>query len=692
MIQPSNINPLKYLIIVLLVSTFTTIQAQQKLMNGISLPNSVDYAPSISADGNTLIFQSNRDGKFNLYLSTKSNNGVWSEPKSLDKINNFGTSSDLIGGPTISYDGNILIYFATFKGGQGNEDIWYSLREGDDFGEPVNLGAEINSKDYEGFPSISSDGEKIYFMRNSKTQNVPGAFCYSIWTSERNGDGEWEKPTLLPSPINIGCEKSPRIMSDNEMLIFASIRKGGMSANKFDLYYSRLDKQGNWGEVKSLDYINTPENETFAAVSACGETLYFVSPAKKTAADTTEGGFKDLDLFSNVMTKESKPKPVMLVKGTLKDEINGAALFGTITIIVNDDYENEGILVTNSEDGSFTLVQTKGNKYDVTFTVDGYYPKEIEFNTDDLADCETEFQNIKLKRWEGYYTLNTLNSTTNSALDTDVQVLLSPNNTAVPIEKIDKGQYKASIKGGEVYTVRVSGEGINDTTYSFIPRVDDIKRKGFEETITVKVEQPRLNIRIVNKETREEVPNAILLLVEAKSRKTMHRAVLKGDSTFDIKYDETYVMLGVAANHFRTREILDVTKSGKRGLIEMEIELVELKPGAKLVVNNITFASNSSELRKSSFEEINQVIAVLKQNTHIKIEIGAHTDDIGENEPNMTLSNARAKTVLDYMISKGIATSRLLSKGYGETDPAVPNNSLANRALNRRVEFRIPKN
>ena len=250
--QPYYINPLKGLIIILLVSTLSTLQAQEKLMYGISLVNSVDYAPSISADGNTLIFQSNRDGKFNLYLSTKNEAGEWSDPKPLDKINNFGNIADLIGGPTISYDGNVLYYFATFKGGQGNEDIWYSLREDDDFGLPINMGPAVNSKSYEGFPSISSDGKQMYFMRNAKNQNVTGAYCYSIWMSERNNAGEWEKPTALPSPINIGCEKSPRIMSDNEMLIFASIRKGGLSTNKFDLYYSRKDLQGNWGEGKII--------------------------------------------------------------------------------------------------------------------------------------------------------------------------------------------------------------------------------------------------------------------------------------------------------------------------------------------------------------------------------------------------------------------------------------------------------
>ena len=692
MSQPYYNNFLKGFVIVLLMSTFVRVQGQQKLPTPININNAVDYAPSISADGNTLIFQSNRDGKFNLYLSTKDERGQWSNPKPLDKINKFGTHSDLIGGPTISYDGNVLYYFATFKGGKGKEDLWYSVREGNDFGEPINIGSTINSRGYEGFPSISSDGKRIFFMRANKTQDTPGAYCYSIWMSERNVEGEWQEPTKLPAPINVGCEKSPRIMSDNEMLVFASIREGGLSESKFDLYYSRLDNSDNWGEVKAFDYINTKEDELFAAVSACGENLYYVRQTGEIDTTGYGSGFADRDLFSNAMTEESKPKPVMLVKGQLTDEKTGQPLFGELSIVKNGNPNSKGILFTNKGDGSFTLILTQGNNYKVSFTAPGYFVKEVDFDTSDLLDCVTQNQNIALKVWSGNYNIETLSALDNAPIDTEVKVLQSPNNAAVNVERTDKGRYSAIVEGGEVYTVQISGEGLKDTTYTFIPVVDDIERKSFEESVTIGLAPAQLKVRILNKDTREEVQNAILLVVGAKSRKTLHRAILKNDTIMDIDYNETYVILGVAANHFRNRQVLDVAKSGKRGLIEMDLELVELKPGAKLVVNNITFATNSAELSENSFEEINQVIEVLKQNTHIKIEVAAHTDDVGSPESNMRLSDARAKSVLDYMTSKGIDIERLISKGYGESDPAVPNNSAANRALNRRVEFRIPKN
>ncbi len=690
--HPYYSNLLKGLFIVLLTLSFPGLKAQQKLTSGISLPNSVDYAPSVSADGNTLIFQSNRDGKFNLYLSKKNAAGEWSTPKSLDKINNFGTSSDLIGGPTISYDGNVLYYFATFKGSHGNEDIWYSVREGDDFGEPINAGPAINSKGYEGFPSISVDGNKIYFMRNNAEQKIAGAFCYSIWMSTRDVAGVWQQPERLPSPINLGCEKSPRIMSDNEMLIFASIREGGLSPNKFDLYYSRLDNAGNWGEVKPLDYINTPENELFAAVPACGDMLYYVSAdVSQDTTSASKGGFLDLDLYTSAMTKETRPKPAILIKGNLIDSETGEALFGEITIVKDNNNDSRGLLVTNKGSGGFTLILTKGHTYKVGFNVPGYYPQEVDLNTSSLNQCTTTQRDIKLKRWQGYYALTTLDAASNNPMDLSIEVTQVSNNANIPVKRKSVGNHQAAVIGGEEYSVSISGGCISDTTYNFTPKIDDTSIKSIENSMAFDLGQTKLKLRVINKETREEVNNAVLLAVDAKTRKPIYRNVLKGDTTLDISCTGTYVLLGVAANHFSDRQVLEVAKSGTKGLIEMDLELTELKPGAKLVANSITFATNSAELNKSSFAEIDQVIGVLKNNAHIKIEIAAHTDDIGTPEANLKLSDARAKSVLDYMTSKGIDAKRLISKGYGESDPAVANDSAANRAQNRRVEFRIPK-
>jgi outer membrane protein OmpA-like peptidoglycan-associated protein len=80
---------------------------------------------------------------------------------------------------------------------------------------------------------------------------------------------------------------------------------------------------------------------------------------------------------------------------------------------------------------------------------------------------------------------------------------------------------------------------------------------------------------------------------------------------------------------------------------------------------------------------------VLEQQKNIVIEIGAFTDDVGSNEYNLSLSEKRANAVKSYLLKNGAASKQLQAKGYGESSPVAPNDNDANRALNRRVEFKI---
>lgn len=107
------------------------------------------------------------------------------------------------------------------------------------------------------------------------------------------------------------------------------------------------------------------------------------------------------------------------------------------------------------------------------------------------------------------------------------------------------------------------------------------------------------------------------------------------------------------------------------------------------MLRNIFFDYNKATLRPESKVELERVYDFLKQNPNVKIEISGHTDDIGSQDYNQKLSEARAKSVVDYLIQLGISPDRLSFKGYGKLQPMVPNDSEENRQLNRRVEFKI---
>jgi outer membrane protein OmpA-like peptidoglycan-associated protein len=107
------------------------------------------------------------------------------------------------------------------------------------------------------------------------------------------------------------------------------------------------------------------------------------------------------------------------------------------------------------------------------------------------------------------------------------------------------------------------------------------------------------------------------------------------------------------------------------------------------VLNNVFFETNKWDLKPESKIELNKLCDLLNANPDKKIEIGGHTDNVGSDDANLTLSNNRAASVVAYLVSQGVSAERLTSKGYGETMPIASNDTDAGRAKNRRTEFKI---
>lgn len=111
--------------------------------------------------------------------------------------------------------------------------------------------------------------------------------------------------------------------------------------------------------------------------------------------------------------------------------------------------------------------------------------------------------------------------------------------------------------------------------------------------------------------------------------------------------------------------------------------------GETFVLRNVFFDFDKSILKNESNIELDKLVAYLSSNQNLKIEIGGHTDNQGNDDYNMNLSLERAKSVYNYLISKGISADRMSYKGYGETMPIATNDTEEGRQLNRRTEFKV---
>jgi outer membrane protein OmpA-like peptidoglycan-associated protein len=121
----------------------------------------------------------------------------------------------------------------------------------------------------------------------------------------------------------------------------------------------------------------------------------------------------------------------------------------------------------------------------------------------------------------------------------------------------------------------------------------------------------------------------------------------------------------------------------------VDLYLTPIERGKEVRLNNLFFEFDKAVLKSSSYAELNRLAKVLKATKASSIEIGGHTDDKGTSTYNLELSKQRAAAVVAYLIGEGVDAGRLKAIGYGETKPLVKNSSEENRAINRRVEFKI---
>jgi len=125
---------------------------------------------------------------------------------------------------------------------------------------------------------------------------------------------------------------------------------------------------------------------------------------------------------------------------------------------------------------------------------------------------------------------------------------------------------------------------------------------------------------------------------------------------------------------------------------ELSERFKDAKAGKVYVLNNMNFPSNSAQLQNSSYGSLDMLAIYLKNNPNLKVEIGGHTDNKGDERTNLILSRDRAKTVAIYLLKRGVMQDQIVSKGYGKSAPITGNDDEEDRAINRRIEMKILEN
>jgi outer membrane protein OmpA-like peptidoglycan-associated protein len=197
------------------------------------------------------------------------------------------------------------------------------------------------------------------------------------------------------------------------------------------------------------------------------------------------------------------------------------------------------------------------------------------------------------------------------------------------------------------------------------------------------------------------ISGATVNIIDTISNKTLFTKVTGADGKYLVEMDEVIPLKAVATAQGYLPNAVHFTKPAIDNIV-LNNPTICLFDAPKtddgtVTVDNIYYDFNKATLREESFPVLDQLVSMMNENKNMNLEIGAHTDSKGTDAYNVKLSDARAKSVVDYLIEHGITADRLVSKGYGESKPIADNTNADGsdnpdgRQKNRRTEFKILK-
>lgn len=339
------------LVLFLLQSWASTAQTpKKKLGGGINLPTASQIFPSVNAVEDYMVLLSNytNSGEYELMYSIRTGMDDWDRAQPIPNLHK--PRLDHMGSHCLSHDGRFLLFASSRANGVGKFDIWISERKGSFWSEPRNPGKPLNSTGHEGNPSLSPDGNTLYFMRCDEMTVNDKSGC-RLYRSRRRSGNSWSEPE--PLPFNSGHDVTPRMLIDNRTLLFASVRAGGMGG--LDLYLSR-EEAGTWTEPVALEYLNTPRNDEYVTVPAKGDVAYY-----------TDRERDQYQIYKALIPEHLRPDPVLLLTGHVRESGSDRPVNGALLLVTDLQADRPaGQAQSNAPNGAVFLALTGGREYGLT--------------------------------------------------------------------------------------------------------------------------------------------------------------------------------------------------------------------------------------------------------------------------------------------------------------------------------------
>lgn len=472
-----------------------------------------------------------------------------------------------------------------------------------------NLGKNVNSAFGEIAPSLTPDGNTIYFVRN----NHPSNGCkQAIWVSYKR-DSAWSRAEKLQTPFNQNIYNSINSVSaDGNTLLIPGEYNNGILTGKGYSFSQKTDS--GWSVFQSIrmkGYANLAKGKvSFANLSTTGTVILMCfSPTGNDAKNDLFVSLKDSD------STWSTPKPL-----NINTEHN------EITPFLAAD--GKTLYFASNRPGGL-------GKYDI------YFSKRQDNTFANWSVPENMGDKFNTAGSEAYYALDARGE----------YAYLSTTNNSIGAQDIVRVKLEEEVQPDPVVLIKGT--------------IRDKEGKPIPASISYEVLSTGKNVGSVKTDP------------------------VTGEYQVFLPYGEKYAYTVEAKDYFSTSKNIDLTETAEYKEVSQDFALPKIEVGAVVRINNIFFAKNSDELLPSSYPELKRLANMLNEQKKLNIAVSGHSDNVGSDAYNKSLSQRRAQAVVVYLSQQGVNKTRLQAIGYGESKPIADNNTEEGRAENRRVEFEV---
>ena len=526
--------------------------------------------------------------------------------------------------------------------------------------EIENAGPSVNSVYPDYVPVVSSDESMILFTsRRSNTTggkiNHDGQYFEDIYLCTRKKDGTWSAPEQLGKPINTKDHDACIGLSPDGSLLFVYKDSGGG-----DIFVSKIEGNNakKWTKPERLEGgVNTDYWEGSASLSPDNKTLYFSSDQ--------EGGYGGSDIY---------------ISERLPDGIWGAPV--NLGPTINTPYDEDAPQIHS--DGKTLFFSSRGHNgiggYDIFSTIKdpttGQWSKPRNFGYPVNSANEDIYFSLTADGAKGYFSSYRYDSYGEKDIYILHRPLSSPTlflfkGTVRSKETLEPISATITLLNKETNIVdTVVTSDILSGRYAFNMEFDT------DYNLTVEAEDFEFHTEDVQFPYQADLFEYIMNFAVDGDR--MYVVELQGDTT--------QILVNEKGDLFGDRT--PVPESEKDPVQVTSTDLERIKNGETIILRNVHFDFNKSTLKRESIKTLNQVYAFLGQNPELFFEIAGHTDNIGSIAYNQRLSERRAKSVYNYLTTKGINQGNLTPRGHGELKPIATNKTPEGRRLNRRAEMK----